>query len=243
MPETYTKMGAGIIGASLGQVAVTGAFGIHAYVGLGIGGGLLLLGIAWGAIEAGLTAKEQHPAKAVFWALWDHVKIVPESLLVGFLIGVIIGAIQIAINKLVVEHHSVPKSHVTLEEAKDFANTYSQQNGLPDPTTVTMEGRNIVVTWTGSDLTTNSFYTAHANKFINPLIHPEVGKITATFTPESPFGPLTQVHVVGTPDNWGLGWNEKFAYPQMNVSSPLVPTSALPPSGPVLTTYDTQGNK
>jgi hypothetical protein len=53
-PETYTRLGSGVIGFSLAHVAISAGIGPHAYIGLAVGGGLLLAGITSGAILAGL---------------------------------------------------------------------------------------------------------------------------------------------------------------------------------------------
>ena len=119
LPETYIKIGAGTIGSSLGHVAITGGFGVHSYVGLGIGGGLLITGILWGAIEAGVTEKEKHPAKAVMLIFWEYAKTVPESLLVGFLVGITLGAIQLHTFGNITGRSPPDMPHIRLTVAED----------------------------------------------------------------------------------------------------------------------------
>lgn len=151
--ETYTKIGAGAIGASLGHVAVSAGFGVHAYVGLGIGGALLLFGIATGAIEAGLTSDK--PVKDVALALWDHITLIPESLLTGFLVGVIVGAIQLGIEKAIGPHKVYVHKNMTDAQAQEYVNKVylPQHPDFPPPTSVTVVKDGIVMSWRGDDLT------------------------------------------------------------------------------------------
>lgn len=127
-PETYTKMGAGALGASLGQLAITGGFGPHAYIGLAIGGALLLGGMTAGAIVAAVGADKGKGLRAAGNELWKQVKSIPETMLTGFIMGVIFGAIQ---QKLNTQQY---KQKVTSTEFTDQASAekWGKETWLPN---------------------------------------------------------------------------------------------------------------
>lgn len=120
--ETYTKMGAQTIGASLGQVVLSGGFGPHAYIGLGIGGAMLLFGMIWGAIEAGMDPEEKHKVKGMTLALAEHLKIIPEGLIVGFLVSATFGAIQIGLHDIFTSPSSAPNISFTVYDEPEGLN-------------------------------------------------------------------------------------------------------------------------
>lgn len=91
-PEFYTKLGTGMIGASLGNLAVMGGMSPPALIGLGLGGAFLLGGLTAGAIKAALADKSD--ANSVKTYLWNELKTLPEVLLTGFLLGALVGGIQ-----------------------------------------------------------------------------------------------------------------------------------------------------
>lgn len=150
-PETYTKIGAGVIGASLGQILMTGGFGIHAYVGLGIGGTLLIGGLTIGAIKSAVKADAHHRIQAVGKNLWTQVKSIPEAMLTGFIFGVIFGAIMKSL------HHQPPPKHVNFptdsSQAQTYANQYIIQHHLPPPSSVTFTKLGqVIITWKDASL-------------------------------------------------------------------------------------------
>lgn len=91
-PETLTKIGAGVMGASLGQLAVTG--NPFSAIGLGVGAALAIGGLSLGALQAALEAEEGQRSEAALHNLWSQVKGMPEAALTGFCLGLLIGAIS-----------------------------------------------------------------------------------------------------------------------------------------------------
>lgn len=153
-PETYTKMGAGILGASLGQMAVTAGFGPYAYIGLALGGGLMLIGLTAGAIKAAIKGEKSHKMQAIKEELWNHIKSIPESLMTGFVMGVIIGGIQQCVASQQITNPDV-KNVTDLQAAKNWLyNDYLPKHHLPPPTNITLDPGTgqIVATWKGSQL-------------------------------------------------------------------------------------------
>lgn len=88
-PETWSKMGSGIAGGSVGQFAVTG--NPFALIGIAVGGAMTLGGLTAGAIKAAVDTRSMDRVKE---QLIKQAKELPEALLTGFLMGLILGAIQ-----------------------------------------------------------------------------------------------------------------------------------------------------
>lgn len=115
---TYTKMGAGTIGASLAQAALSGGFGVHAYIGLAIGGGLLVIGMLWGTIEAAITAEKGQILRTVANEFWQHSKAIPISLIVGFLFALVIGAVSIGLQTPTPQGPPISSPDIPFSKAK-----------------------------------------------------------------------------------------------------------------------------
>lgn len=89
--ETYTALGAGMLGSSLGIYAVTGLYAPTA-VGFAVGALFLGAGICFGAIRiANRTGGFQVTVKRD--RIMEHLKLVPQAFTTGFLTGVVFGAI------------------------------------------------------------------------------------------------------------------------------------------------------
>lgn len=89
-PETWTKMGAGIIGVSLGQAAMGNIFAPFALI---LGGAMMCGGLLGGVIVAVATNKN-NKLKAIEKELVKQIKKIPESMLTGFLMGLIFAPAQ-----------------------------------------------------------------------------------------------------------------------------------------------------
>lgn len=91
-PETWSKMGAGIIGAGLGQGLITG--NPISIIGLGIGGAMVVGGITVGSLKAAIEAVRGNKLQAVSQHLLFQMQELPESFLTGFCMGLLMGGIQ-----------------------------------------------------------------------------------------------------------------------------------------------------
>lgn len=89
--ETWTKMGAGMVGASAGQFLITG--NIFALFGIGIGAAIMLGGMSFDAIKAAYKAEKGNSAQKAWEEIQRHAFMVPEAALTGFIIGVTMSAI------------------------------------------------------------------------------------------------------------------------------------------------------
>jgi hypothetical protein len=162
-PETWSKMGAGMMGASLGQAAMGNPLSV---VGLVIGLSLLAGGISIGMIKAALKADKTQRwtmAKANFMS---QVKELPEVFAIGFFMGLLIGAIQ----KAVYENQKAdfkPPQIATEEQAKKYADMYVAENHLPPYSKVTFDQslNRVVIHWDGENF--QSIYRA-APRVVDP---------------------------------------------------------------------------
>ena len=91
-PETWTKIGIGIIGGSLGQTCLS--FQPFSVMGIGIGAALALAGISVGALKHAIQAERGQKSEAVIKYLGNQCLQLPETLLTGLSIGLLIGGIQ-----------------------------------------------------------------------------------------------------------------------------------------------------
>jgi len=113
-PDTWSKMGAGILGATLGQAAVGNPL---APIGLIVGATMMGIGISGAILDALLKKKE------VSTALFNQFKQIPEAFLTGFLMGLLFGAINKARNAI-----EQQKYQEHLKELEKNKWTYAQQN-------------------------------------------------------------------------------------------------------------------
>jgi len=92
LPETYTGLGAGFIGASAGQAILSP--GPQVILGLIIGGSLVLFGLIFGAVKSGASAEEGHRLDAIYHQLAHQIREMPEAAMTGFFVGLILGAVE-----------------------------------------------------------------------------------------------------------------------------------------------------
>ena len=154
-PETWSKIGAGCLGASFGQSLVIG--NPLSLVGIGIGTACLLGGVSIGALRAALLAEEGNRAQAAWANVTNQLKQLPETALTGFFMGMMIGAVQKAI-----QHHRMKDWQqkakdwqretegwkiTTYEEAKRYVEEFIQQHNLPAYSSIAFEKGTIIITW------------------------------------------------------------------------------------------------
>ena len=94
-PETWSKMGAGMAGAGLGQMLVTG--NVLSLIGVVIGTAMTIGGITVSSLKAALKAENGTRAHAVKEHLLATAQELPEAFCTGLCMGLIVGAIQRAV--------------------------------------------------------------------------------------------------------------------------------------------------
>lgn len=108
--KTWVMMGAGMVGTGLGQMVLGNPFAPIVTI---VGAGIMALGLSVGAIFAAIE-KEGYSSRtdAALDYLIKQGKQIPEAMMTGFLMGLLIGAIQKAV---------VEKPHLTHDEAMKIA--------------------------------------------------------------------------------------------------------------------------
>lgn len=141
-PETWSKIGAGLISTSLGQTLVTG--NPLSVIGLIIGAAMILGGLTVGTLQEAIKAEEGMRQKPVLQYLLTQGKELSEAALTGFITGLIVGAIQQAFLKTYV---------VSPEDATQYANQFITKHKLPPYSTVTLgPSGEIVISWTDGEI-------------------------------------------------------------------------------------------
>lgn len=142
-PEVWSKIGAGVIGASLGNAAVSG--NPVSVIGFGIGIAMLIGGLSVGTISEILTAKKGEGRQAAKAYLWERAKELPESMLTGFMMGLMFGGIQRAAQ----QHAHKTMQPTNDATARQWANRYTSYHNLPKPTNTYYAGNGqVVMRWT-----------------------------------------------------------------------------------------------
>lgn len=127
-PETYTKTGIGMLGASLGQAAIGNPFSM---IGIGIGIALLAVGLSAEMIVA--AYKSDRKFDAAFAVFVNCLKKLPEQLLTGFIMGLIFGGIQKAVRDNAIENVKKQRAAkvYSKEELQEIGKKFIKNNKLP----------------------------------------------------------------------------------------------------------------
>lgn len=213
VPATYTKMGAGIMGAAAGN-AIYG-FGPHNIIGLAVGGSLIGIGLISGAIKSGIEAEKGEKLEAIKKELWDQIKCIPECALTGFIMGLIFGGIQKAANPPETTTTYVQPSNQI--EAQNFVNKVLLDKGVsldPSAYNVSFDAQlnQIDVTFAGPEIK-NSLTVLSEHHLIEPhVVIDNVNNYTMSFTKSLTwqgqyfvYDGQYNVHA-GYIDNRGYGW-------------------------------------
>lgn len=147
-PEMWSKMGAAIVGASLGEAAAVNGFA--SLIALGIGGALIVGGVTAGTLKALVEAEKGQKLQGAKHYLLKQAQELPETLLTSFFLGLIVAGIRrsIEVNKQPKKGVEGPKKpeEPTLpgyEEAKKFADTYTKEHNLPPYSRIELNSSNM----------------------------------------------------------------------------------------------------
>lgn len=149
-PETWSKMGAGMMGASLGQALITA--NPLSVVGMLIGAAMIVAGVSFGALKAAVEAKTGRGGQAAKEAVLNQVQQLPEAALTGFLMGLLIGAIQKSMQEKPMPRKVQASNQA---EAQQIADDFVQNNKLPKYSKVTYNSftGETNIEWNKADLT------------------------------------------------------------------------------------------
>lgn len=218
-PETWSKIGAGMIGASLGQTAITG--NPISLIGAGIGGALLIGGLSAGALKTAVEAQKGQKFKAVKEHLFMQAKQIPEPMLTGFFMGLLFGGIQRAVNQ---SHQgsAAPQTQyriTTMEEAQQYAKQFIKDNNLPDNWQVALDPSSgkVTIYWKNGPhfpVPKDDWYVVqHAN---------------ITSIELSPSYSQVHVHVHAWDGFEGVSWKQNHSLEGVGFVKPAYPSSSIP---------------
>lgn len=148
-PETWAKIGAGMIGSTLGQAALaSNPIGLMA---IGIGGALVLGGLTIGTLKTAIVAEKGMGFRDVKCYLKEQLLKMPENALTGFCMVMLLEGIQQIIRgvqKLVrnskhANNISNGKDALAKEQARDFLEKYD----YPTAEKYWRSGDNFSVAW------------------------------------------------------------------------------------------------
>ena len=135
--ETWVKMGVGMMGAGLAQMALGNLFASPAII---IGAIITTSAVSMGAVIAAIQKKQgETRIEAILSYLLKTGKQIPEAMMTGFLIGLLIGAIQKATSKPIVETKTEYKQfekrieyqrEPTLQDIEEAAHKFAHENQI-----------------------------------------------------------------------------------------------------------------
>ncbi len=145
-PKTWSNIGCGMMGASLGHSLVTG--NPLSVIGIGIGGALVIAGLTAGAIKAAVEAETGKKLDAAGAALLAQAKALPESLLTGFCMGLLFGGIQRAIEQSAAGSYRISSP----DEARLAADRIIKEHNLPQYESVGVaKNGDLMIKWSAKD--------------------------------------------------------------------------------------------
>lgn len=118
-PETWTKMGLGVIGTSLANA--TCSYNPIGVFGIGIGAALTISGISVGTLKTALYAKKDVRWNTTKSYLVEQAKSISEDLLTGYCLGLLIHGTQKIIRECQKAHHNAKYEH-NVQVVKDQNN-------------------------------------------------------------------------------------------------------------------------
>lgn len=130
-PETWTKMGSGIVGSSLANIAVTS--NPLSIFSIAIGGALILGGISIGTLKTALFAQKQERWNNAKNYLTQQVQETSEALFTGFCLSLLIEGIQQLIRACQKAHHegkhsrNVDRVNKENQQAQNAVNSQNQK--------------------------------------------------------------------------------------------------------------------
>lgn len=146
-PEVIAQMGAGTLGASLGQLIVTGA-SPHALLGLGTGAALLIGGLSFSYFKTAQSAEKGRRLEKIKAEWMKPVKQLPETLLTGLLTGLLVAGIQRAFQRSVwdkVTNETKARAYIQ--------NEFLHKHHLTNPTEIQLDATGtITLTYKSTDV-------------------------------------------------------------------------------------------
>ena len=170
-PETWSKIGAGAMGTACGQALITGL--PLSVIGMGIGGAMTIAALSMGALKAALYADNHSKLDAAAENFSTQIKQLPESLLTGLFLRVLIGGIQRSLQKSrepsldnsdrEASFHRSSREELINNIPK--AEQFIQEHNLPTCSSITSDGTGkVMMRWEGEQLA--AFKKSYSHVFI-----------------------------------------------------------------------------
>ena len=145
-PENWTRLGAGMIGTNLGQAAIIQ--NPLSLVSVGIGAALMFAGITVGALKAALDTECGDKFTAAYNNLVMQLKSIPEPGLTGFLIGLILGAVQ-----RYQDPSAEADARVRIDQARPAVDQFVATHNLPNYSSIGFAPNgDVIIHWKGDQL-------------------------------------------------------------------------------------------
>lgn len=141
LPGTYCKIGAGMIGAGLGQALILDI--PVSTIAMIIGGAFLVSGLSFGALKEAIAAEQGKKGSAIFDFFGTQLKQLPESCLTGFFMGLLIGGIR----KAMLPQQKLQGNALvrTQAEAESYAAEFVKNHHFPSPYSIQLDSSGNVI--------------------------------------------------------------------------------------------------
>lgn len=136
--ENWSQLGGGIIGGTIYQALAFG--GGLSTVGMGVGSILILLGLSMSSYLSLEGKSVESKLVSVFETIWSQAALLPESILTGIFVGVVMGKVQSFYEKWI-------KRNPSYQEAQMNVNRVIKKYSLPEPDGIGVYDDRIVAIW------------------------------------------------------------------------------------------------
>ena len=152
-PETWSRIGSGLVGTSLGMATISG--GALGVISLGIGGAMIVGGVSLGALKTTLVAQKGsrwHDAKAY---LAKQAQQLPEDMMTSFCTVMLLEGMHQIMRGFQKMSHNAKHARAVNASRKTFAQDKADQiyreNGLVGDYRLGTRGDTLTMTWHNRD--------------------------------------------------------------------------------------------
>ncbi len=148
-PETWSKIGMGLMGSSLGYAAISG--GSLGVITLGIGAALTIGGISLGTIKTALIADRRALWHDVKTYLLEQAKQLPEDFLTGFCTVMFLEGIHQVMRGIQKLHHanmySIAKRNSRIAFSKEQVDAFYHKHPYPHYDRIKYNNNSVSISW------------------------------------------------------------------------------------------------
>lgn len=148
-PETWSKIGGGLLGSSLGYAAVAG--GPLGLISFGIGAAMVIGGISLGTLKTALLVQKDSRKGAVSKYLITQFKQLSENVLTGFCMVMLVEAVQQTIRGIQKLDHTARYSRAKRLSKENYSKTkvdnFLKENNLPKYDRMRSGDQTVSISW------------------------------------------------------------------------------------------------